>query len=61
MVEVLFATLIVAVVVSVDQPQVALLYAVVASQANDIQDWLVLTLALMIFGLYRGVARAVRG
>lgn len=60
-IQVLFATLIVGLVVSAYDNFPALIYVVVGIQAGSLRNWFVLTLAFLVFYLFRGVARGVRG
>ncbi len=59
--EVAVASLVIALIVSVNDSNAALLYAVVATQINTMENWLVLTLSFFVYWLYKAVARAVRG
>jgi hypothetical protein len=59
--QVLFATLIMGLVVSSFDNFPALIYVVVCINAGSLANWLVLNLAFLVFYLFRGVARGVRG
>jgi hypothetical protein len=59
--DVAVATLVIALVVSVNDNNAALLYALVATQISTMENWLVLTLSFFVYWLYKAVARAVRG
>ncbi len=59
--DVAVASLVIALIVSVNDSHAALLYALVATQINTMDNWLVLTLSFFVYWLYKAVARAVRG
>jgi hypothetical protein len=59
--EVAVATLVFALAVSVQDNFAALIYAVVASRVSTMRHWMVLTVAFLVYYLYRAVGRAVRG
>jgi hypothetical protein len=59
--EVAVATLVFALAVSVHDNFAALIYAVVAIQVPTLRNWMVLTVAFLVYYIYRAVGRAVRG
>ena len=60
MLEVVFATLIVALAISVYDNWAALIYAVVVINAGSLANWMILTLAFLVWYLVRGLARGLR-
>ncbi|MCD4684304.1 MAG: hypothetical protein K8S97_00020 [Anaerolineae bacterium] len=61
MLAILVATLVMALVISVNDNFPALIYAVIASRATSPQNWLVITVSFFVYYLYQVVARSVRG
>jgi hypothetical protein len=59
--EVAVATLVFALAVSVQDNFAALIYALVASRVSTLENWMVLTVAFLVYYVYRAVGRAVRG
>jgi len=59
-IEVAVATLVFALAVSVYDANAAILYALVSTQINTLENWMTLTVAFFVYYLYKGVARAVR-
>jgi hypothetical protein len=60
-VDVAVPTLVFALAVSVYDNFAALIYAVVATQVSTLENWMVLTVAFLVYYIYRAVGRAVRG
>ena len=60
-VDVAVATLVFALGVSVYDNFAALIYAVVATQVGTLSNWLTVTVAFLVYYIYRAVGRAVRG
>ncbi len=61
MLAILVATLVMALVISVNDNFPALIYAVIASRATSAQNWLVITVSFFVYYLYQVVARSVQG
>lgn len=61
MIEILVATLVLALVISVNDNFPALIYALVATQTTNLGNWLVVTVSFLVYYIYRVVARSVRG
>lgn len=59
--EVAVATLVFALAVSVYDNFAAVIYALVATQVSTLENWLVVTVAFLVYYVYRAVGRAVRG
>ncbi len=59
--EILVATLIFALMLSVFDDTAAIIYALILSQTVNLTDWMVATLAFLAYYVAKQVARAVRG
>jgi len=59
--EILAAALVLALVISAFDNFAALIYAVLAAQARTLLDWAALTVIFLVYWLYRGVMRAIKG